>query len=46
MLYDVIIDDFRALCVPIFFVLNVGIISPLLRVSKVYRIDKIMNYII
>lgn len=46
MLYVVIIDDFYALCVVVFFVLNVEIISPLLRVLKVYGIDKVMNQMI
>ena len=46
MLYVVSIDDFYVLYVAVFSVLNVGIISPLLRVSKVYRIDKVMNYMI
>lgn len=41
MLYVVIINDFCALCVAVFSVLNVGIISQLLRVSKVMEL---INY--
>lgn len=46
MLYVVVIDDFRAICVTVFSVLSVGIISPLFKVLKVYGIDKVMNYMI
>lgn len=45
MLYVVIIDDFCALYMAVFSILSVGIIS-LLRLSKVYRIDKVMSYMI
>lgn len=46
MLYVMIINDLCALCVDVFSVLSVGIVSSLLRASKVYGIDKVMNYII
>lgn len=46
MLYVVIIDDFCALCVVVSSVLSVGMISPLLRVLKVFGIDKAMKYMI